>query len=241
VKQPLDAFFEQYYARHPVNATFTGMHAYDARLPDWSPDGRADDARELAALRAALAAAQPSLDHELACANLDVRSAEHASGVMVEKNPALWTGEAIFGAVSLMLRPFAPRSERLENLAARLAAVEPFLASMRGSITTAMPTRWAQRAQRECVVAEQLFDAGLDAWLDLEAGDGELAAHVRAAALQAQTAFHSCTEWLASQSTVDDRYNAGEELFGVLLRRGHFCEKPANELLREANDAIECE
>ena len=241
MKQPLDAFFSQYYARHPVNATFTGRHDHDAQLPDWSPDGRADDVREMAALRAALASAEPSLDQELAYANLDVRTAEHTSGFMVERNPALWTGEAIFGAVSLMLRPFAPQSERLESLAARLAAVSPFLASMRDSITAAIPALWLQRAQRECIVAQQLFAAGLDAWLALEPGDGTSVDHVRAAARQARAAFHSCGEWLASRLTINDGYSAGGELFDVLLRRGHFCDKAAAELLREAVDAIACE
>ena len=35
----IDDFFTHYYARRPVNATFTGVHAYDSELPDWSPDG----------------------------------------------------------------------------------------------------------------------------------------------------------------------------------------------------------
>ena len=34
----LDAFFESYYRLRPVNATFTGVHDYDDRLPDWSPE-----------------------------------------------------------------------------------------------------------------------------------------------------------------------------------------------------------
>jgi hypothetical protein len=35
--EALDRFFESYYRLRPVNATFTGVHAHDARLPDWSP------------------------------------------------------------------------------------------------------------------------------------------------------------------------------------------------------------
>ena len=30
----LDAFFSAYYRRRPVNATFTGVHDFDDRLPD---------------------------------------------------------------------------------------------------------------------------------------------------------------------------------------------------------------
>ena len=35
----LDRFFDAYYRRRPVTATFTGVHAYDRELPDWSPEG----------------------------------------------------------------------------------------------------------------------------------------------------------------------------------------------------------
>jgi hypothetical protein len=236
VSRPLDAFFEQYYARHPVNATFTGEHRHDARLPDWSPDARADDMREMGALRAALASAQPTLDHELACANLDVRSAEFASGFMVERNPALWTGEAIFGAVSLMLRQHA---ERLEDLQQRLSAVPTFLAAMRDTLSAATPARWTLRAQRECKVAQQLFSDGLDTWLTQEPVNERSALAVRAAANEARAAFHDSGEWLAARSPApESECSAGEELFDVLLRRGHFCDRSADELLREANDAI---
>ncbi len=50
----LNAFFDSYYRLRPVNATFTGVHTYDDRLPDWSPDGLDRAADEMRALRAAL-------------------------------------------------------------------------------------------------------------------------------------------------------------------------------------------
>ena len=50
----LDAFFESYYRLRPVNATFTGVHEHDHRLPDWSPEGLAAARRRDA--RAALGA-----------------------------------------------------------------------------------------------------------------------------------------------------------------------------------------
>ncbi len=238
--QVVDAFLTQYYARHPVNATFTGMHTHDARLPDWSLDARAHDAREMRELRAALAAAEPSLDAELARANLDVRAAEHESGFMQEKNPALWTGEAIFGAVSLMLRPFAPREERLLSLSERLHAIPSFLATLRVSLASSVPERWTLRAQRECRAAGRLFGPGLDAWLALEAGDPASLAAVRAAAVRARAAFHECHEWLSAlPAAAEEEYAAGEALFDVLLRRGHFCERPSGDLLGEALDALE--
>ena len=80
----LDAFFESYYRLRPVNATFTGVHDHDHRLPDWSPEGLAAGADEMRALRASLAATgefDTSLhdasqrDRALAIAFLDVQIA----------------------------------------------------------------------------------------------------------------------------------------------------------------------
>ncbi len=35
----LDDFFASYYRHRPVNATFIGVHDYDANLPDYSETG----------------------------------------------------------------------------------------------------------------------------------------------------------------------------------------------------------
>ena len=35
----LDRFFERDYRWRPVQATYTGIHTHDTRLPDWSPSG----------------------------------------------------------------------------------------------------------------------------------------------------------------------------------------------------------
>ena len=119
----LDAFFDSYYRLRPVNATFTGIHDHDQRLPDWSPDGLASALDEMRALRASLIAGRPGSvslhqtagrDRELAIAFLDVQIAEHESDCGQRGNPSLAAGEAIFGVISLMTRPFAPIAERAD-------------------------------------------------------------------------------------------------------------------------------
>ena len=54
----LDRFFEAFYRRRPVTATFTGLHEHDRRLPDWSLAGLAAEADEMRSLRAGVAAAR---------------------------------------------------------------------------------------------------------------------------------------------------------------------------------------
>ncbi|MGH7469871.1 MAG: DUF885 family protein [Longimicrobiales bacterium] len=237
----IDAFLTQYYARHPVNATFTGVHMHDARLPDWSRAARADAAHEEVDLHAHLTN-DPSLDAQLACAHLDVRAAELESRFMHDRNPALWTGEAIFGAVSLMVPSFAPRAERLAALTARLAAVPSFLHTLRATLADTVPELWTARALRECRAAVELFGPGLDTWLSLHTGDDRASASVRAAAIRVRAAFHECHQWLNTRPAASEQdSSAGAAFFDVLLRRGHFCDRPAAELLGLALDAIENE
>gem|GEM_PF-314681 len=261
----LNAFFAQYFARNPVTATFTGIHAHDHRLPDWSPQARLLEIDEMRAVHAQVSADHPyphdgfaafardpdALDAELARANLDVRIAEAQSSHFHRRNPALWTGEAIFGCVSLMIRPFAPFEERLPALAARLSAIPEFLAALRETLTEPTPAVWTQRALRECAAAEELFNVGLLQWLALHQPSADrhsLHANslpsssvdaVFAAAARARAAFADTARWLEARVDAGDHNPAcGEELLAVLLTRGHFCEEAPRQLLARATDAM---
>ena len=160
----IDDFFTHYYARRPVNATFTGVHAYDDALPDWSLDGLDALDDEMRSLGSALEKEYPApasaaafrnnpdlLDAELARAYLAVQRAENASMHGPRGNPALWTGEAIFSIAALMTRDFAPTRERLELAGARLAKFQGFLRRNHGEpalkIETAHATVVAWEAQ----------------------------------------------------------------------------------------------
>ena len=113
----LDGFFDTFYRQRPVSATFTGLHAHDGLLPDWSPEGLARAADEMRGLRRVLDAAgrvpddqvrafPTEVDLALADGALEIALAEHESQHFVHANPSLWTGEAIFGVLSLLTRDF---------------------------------------------------------------------------------------------------------------------------------------
>lgn len=259
----LDAFFAHYFRTAPVNATFTGVHEHDARLPDWSRAAREREVAEMQELHARLTHDYPSpdsstasgsrtlaanprlIDAELARANLEVRIAETESRHFHDRNPALWTGEAIFGAVSLMIRDFAPARERLPALIARLGAVPAFLHSMRDTIGEPVPELWRARAERECGVALELFDAGLRAWVS-ESALGEMPAALGVAAAAAREAFAEAASWLASVTRHEHAPGhvrevgmaAGESLLATLLLRGHFCDETPRDLLGRAESAM---
>ena len=43
----LDEFFDHYFRRRPVNATFIGVHTFDHELPDFSAEGVAATVAEM--------------------------------------------------------------------------------------------------------------------------------------------------------------------------------------------------
>jgi hypothetical protein len=242
----LDAFFASYFRRRPVNATFIGMHAFDDRLPDLSESGMAatlgdanDLLRRLQALPPEPLSQAQTLDREMAHGFLLIQRWESTSTQFGPTNPSLWTGEAVFGLVSLLLRPFAPLQERLELATARLAAVPAFLDDGMRRIASA-PLPWIARARRECVGARLLLDGGLDA---LIAAAGAEYAGLQRAARAAADAFDRFDRFLERElllrATSDDA--CGPEAFELLLRHAHFLKGNAEDLERLAIERVEVE
>ncbi len=269
----LDRFFEVFYRQRPVTATFTGLHAHDDRLPDWSPAGLTAQAEELRALRTALDAAgrvpddavtafPGEVDLALADATAEIALAEHESGHVVHRNPTLWTGEAIFGVLSLVTRDFAPLAERLAHAEARLTAIPAFLAQAQQTMVAA-PLDWKLKARQDCDAATRLFGETLPAWVRTEVADGRAPGvdgdRWSRVSAQAGQAFQTFATWLrvpdiASAGAKRSWFGGGapkglsdvgpsgesapESLLSLLLRRGHWVTTPIPDLLAEAEAAL---
>ena len=126
----LDRFFESYYRRRPVNATFIGVHEYDDLLPDFSRNGVADVVGEMRSLLEeleqlpdeGLSPAQ-AMDRMLAEGFLRIQLWEYGSKHFYAGNPSLYVSEAVFGSMSLLLRESTPLRQRLDAARSRLERV----------------------------------------------------------------------------------------------------------------------
>jgi hypothetical protein len=279
----VDRFFDHYYVRRPVNATFTGVHAYDDQLPDWSLAGLAALDDEMRALGEDLATEFPTpasassfrnspdlLDAELARSFLEIQRAENASLHGPRGNPSLWTGEAIFSIVSLMIRDFAPVGERIARAEARLGRISAFLRDKSANMTLIvdepgfavgvaeakgpdepngtldwrrpLPKAWADKARRECEGAIVLLTEGITRWI-AEAKLGKRDAfRLHDAAAEARTAFRMFETRLGLHPAAPDEAMAcGPELYDLLLVRGHHCTRSRADLLAEAKDRFAAE
>src|SRR5262245_6953668 len=144
----LDRFFAGYYADRPVNATFVGVHEHDRRLPDFGENAVGDSRarastllREAEGLDLVAASAVERLDLRLAAGFLRTQLWELDARHFHRDNPSTYTGEAVFGLLSLFLTDFAPIGERASAAAARMDAVEAFLLQARVNVRAA-PRAW---------------------------------------------------------------------------------------------------
>jgi uncharacterized protein (DUF885 family) len=231
----LDDFCAWFYRAQPVSATFIGVHDFDHRLPDWSASGReearaaiADLRRRFAGLPEEPSTEEEALDRHLAAAALEVLAWE-ASAPHFTRNPSAVIGEAVFGVIALLLRPFAPVAARAEAAVERMVALPAFVQTA-WDAPQGVPRAWIERATRECEGALALFERGVH----LFARDEHLA-HPRweqAAALAAEGVRRfraTLTAQLAEAPA--DGYACGAEALDRLIQTGHGLEMDHQEVL----------
>jgi hypothetical protein len=223
----LDDFFASYYSRRPVNATFIGVHSYDERLPDYSERGAGDTLADAETLLARLRvlpdeplSEAETIDQKLAVGFLEIQRWEFRSDHYHRANPCVYTGEATFGVMSLLRRPFAPIEQRLESAIKRLEAI-PILLSQGQMNVRRAPRAWTERAIDECAGALALFGDGIDLIIREH---GAETPHLRAAADKAIAAFATFQHYLEAdlRQHPAENYACGGEALGGLLRHGHF-------------------
>lgn len=237
----LDAFFNWYHRANPVNATFIGVHEFDHRLPDFTERGIADTLSGLDALRARFRGLPPepltepeTLDRILVEGFLEIQQWELSSTHGYRHNPCVYTGEATFGVIALLLRPFAPLTTRVDAAVERMMAIPAFLTQAKETIGTA-PRAWIERAVRECDGALAFFEDGVEV---LIRDEGVWNPRFRAAAGVAANAFREWRAYLkdALVSRATDDYACGETALDLYIRRGHFLDLRVDEIAAWAEE-----
>jgi hypothetical protein len=237
--QWLDKFFASYYLRRPVNATFIGVHEHDGRLPDLSDEGAGDTLSDMQDLLAQLEQlpAEPLtpfeyIDRKLAEGFLRLQVWEYQSSHFHLGNPCTYTGEAIFGAISLFLTPFAPLGKRVESAIERMERIPGFLKQGHVSLRRSPPA-WTERAIRECTGALIFLLSGIEV---LARDEGISDPRFKAAAERAAAAFQDFQTYLETELRYHPAagYACREAAFDLTMRSGHFLQESAEEMVRYA-------
>jgi uncharacterized protein (DUF885 family) len=239
----LDAFFDSYYERRPVNATFIGRHEYDDQLPDYFPDAVEQYVDDIDQLQDDLEEFDPStlpdarrIDYELAAGALEIQRWELTGDHFHRSNPCLYTGEAIFGVLGLFLTSYAPLEERASSAISRMNAIPEWLEQGRRKLDSA-PAWWIERAINECDGALSLFETDIHEFArsnDISDQEFSDAADRAASAFQEFKAFLE-TE-LRENATED--YAAGEDALSMIVERGHFRDETLDGIVSFAEDKL---
>jgi uncharacterized protein (DUF885 family) len=239
----LDDFFNAYYKRRPVNATFIGVHDLDHQLPDFSKPAMAETQVEMQALLERLKnlpdedlSTAESIDRTLAEGYLRTQLWECQSNHFQHGNPCLYTGEAVFSVISLFLNDFAPVGERVAAAIDRMYGIPMLLAQGQANIRRS-PRKWIENALSECVGALAFFNQGIDQLIQ----DHAIAdARFKSAANTASTAFQSYQAYLENELRphTTEEYACGEEAFTLIMRSGHCIELDLDQYVAYAERQI---
>lgn len=227
----VDAVFDWLFSTQPVSATFAGRRGYDDVWPDLSADGIAATANRATDL---LALAPSTTDNRWGAVDVALLRAhleQHvldASKEHAQCHPALFTGEAIFGLISLLLRDDRPVQTRADHVLSRLVGLPQMLESGAMHLHMTLPGE-RTRALRELDALHALLDDGLSLDRAMRDVDVRTAANVRAAAHAALPSV----DLARAQAANLPEYNyllGFAEGFLRRLRRDHFIETDENTL-----------
>lgn len=223
----------------PVAATQLGDHRWDDRLSDSTLEALEEQHQELLETLTAFEemdagsfGTQAGIDYELMIRILQsfVRNFEKVEGH--RRNPGSYLGEVMGGVFMLILRDFAPLSERLDSALGRVKEVPRLLKEGKANlIPQRNPPVWVEIAVEQARQAPALFTGLLPA-LAAQAAP-ELQEDLMEAGSTAAEAIQDYTDFLENEvlPQAQGDFAAGEELFNEKLREEHLVDYDAEELL----------
>ncbi|MFO0798380.1 MAG: DUF885 domain-containing protein [Gemmataceae bacterium] len=244
------AFADDYYAAlfawDPNQATYAGVHDFDATLADYSAAGVAHRVATLKRLQARLDALRggnlsqadsidaDALDHAIRAELLDTE-------VIGEwkRNPVPYLGKPAEGIDLLMKRSFAPPADRLRAVVGRLKATPPLLEAMKANVQNP-PKEFADLGLIVAKGSVGFFKTDLPAWAKTAAGDDkQLLAEFEAANRPVADGFDAAAKWIETDllPRAKGNYAIGADTFMKKLAYEEMLDIPLDRLLAigEAN------
>jgi uncharacterized protein (DUF885 family) len=157
------------FEQNPTSATDAGIHTYDTRLADFSPQTQAAQMTQLRAYRNELAALQPPLgasahdrvDYLLIRANLEGDWWDRTVLRGLARNPSIYEEECTDGIFAIVKRPYASDEVRIHAAIARLRACPRVLQQGEANLTDTV-REFAQIASDDIRDGQGIFTTSLN-------------------------------------------------------------------------------
>jgi uncharacterized protein (DUF885 family) len=214
------------FAQGPTGATDAGIHTYDTELAQFSPQAQGAQFAKLVGFRNELAALQPPadasphdrVDYLLLRSYLEGDWWSRTVLRGLQRNPTVYEGECANGIFSLIKKPFASASVRLQDAIARLRACPRVLAEGKANLTDTV-REFAQTAVEDVEGGDSLYTSSLD---ELARGASPAQrAQLQSARKGALDALHGYAAWLRANMTSfhEGGFSVGKEQYEWYLRR----------------------
>jgi len=240
-----EEFVEVVMRHNPVLATDVGIHDYDHKLPNDSPDGFRERSAWLRDLEQRLVASVPweelpapqRIEYALLRSRIASMRADLEEIKVQARNPALFPETALHGLHMLMMRPFAPLDERKEAILARMMAVPEYLGAAQTNLTK-IPELLISIASEVTSAGPEFVDGIMQSLRESFPGEAE---RIEEAARRARMGFAQYQDFLdhEARSRVGGSFAIGERWMNFKLEREHLLTMSCTTLEALGRDQVE--
>jgi uncharacterized protein (DUF885 family) len=220
------SFLEDYFESHPNFAAGAGLHEFDGRLPDWSPEALEAEGARLHAQRARAAEFDPAtlderraFEREVLMAVVDSDLFWLETAEWPRRNPIFYTG-ALDPSLYLT-RDYAPLAQRMRAYVDYAKAIPRAAGQIRANLRTPMPKSYAELGAMTTGGFASYYESDVPA-LFAAVDDAGLQAELREANAAAAQAMRELSAWFRDQATAAGteagNFRMGPDLFARMLR-----------------------
>ncbi len=231
----LDEFLGDHFAAHPDFAVRAGRHEFDGKLPDWSPEGLAKEAKRLHAAKDRVAGFPESalderqrFEREYVAAQIDADLFWLESAEWPLRCPQFYA-DAIDPDVYVS-REYAPLAERLKAYIAYAKAIPTAADQIRKNLRTPLPKTFVAIGHTTYGGLVSFYEKDVPA-IFASVQDEQLRKEFKAANDGAIKALRDLDGWFKTQeATANDDFALGAAKFSAMLQATERVDVPLDKL-----------
>ena len=240
-----EEFVECVMRYNPVFATEVGIHDYDHKLPNDSPDGFRERSAWLRDLEQRLVASVPweelpsaqRIDYALLRSRIASMRADLEEIKVQARNPSIYPELALRGLYIPLVRPFAPLEERKEAILARMMAIPEYFSSAQANLQK-IPELFIETAAEVTATGPEFVDGAMQTLRESFPGEAE---RIEEAARRARMGFAQFQDFLDHEARrrVGGTFAIGERWVNFKLEREHLLTMNCTALAEFGKEQVE--